>query len=423
MTQTYTNKAANTPNTPNTPNNIQESNPNTPHNPTATPSCTPTNTPTAVTITEAKTKRELKTFAQFANRLYRHSPQYVPDLETDIIHSFSPKHNPGLAVATAVPFLAWKDGQCVGRVAAIINRRANERWQTRTVRFGMLDFIDDIDVSRALIEKVAEWGRAQGMDQIEGPLGITDFDKEGMLISDFDRLSQIITTYNHPYYPQHMDRLGLEKAADWVQIRLTLPDAVPERYLKTAKLLQQMLSCHVRILTPREIRDTWGLRIFELLNQAYAPLFGFSEISPAQAQAFVDEYLPLLDVRMMPVVVDDNDNLLAAAVTMGSLSTSMQRTHGKLFPLGWAYLLWQIKVHHADTVDLMLIGVRPDLQGMGLTALIFSYLIPLYRKLGYRYAETGPQLENNVKELSQWRYLEHETIKRRRCYRWGSQTL
>ncbi len=370
-----------------------------------------------VIVTEATTRKELQRFARFANELYRHCPQYVPDLEMDIIQSFSPKHNPGLAFAHAVPFLAWREGKVVGRVAAIINHRANERWHTRTVRFGMFDFIDDIAVSQALLKKVACWGKAQGMDTIEGPLGITDFDKEGMLLSHFDRLSQIITYYNHPYYPQHMEQLGYEKAADWVQIRVTLPTEVPERYLKTTRLLQQMLSCHIRVLTKREVKEQWGQRIFALLNKAYAPLYGFSEISQEQVKAFVDAYLPLLDTRMMPVVVNDKGELLAAAVTMGSLSTSMQRTHGRLFPLGWAHLLWQIKVHHADTADLMLIGVRPDLQGMGLTALIFSYLIPLYREMGFRYAETGPQLEDNTKELSQWKYLDHEYIKRRRCYK------
>lgn len=390
---------------------------------TTPPQHTHPSTPTAtaeVIVREASSPKELRRFARFGNDLYRHCPQYVPDLEMDIIQSFSPKHNPGLSFARAVPFLAWREGKCVGRVAAIINHRANERWHTRTVRFGMFDFIDDLAVSRALLEKVAQWGKAQGMEQIEGPLGITDFDKEGMLISHFDRLSQIITYYNHPYYPRHMEQLGYEKVADWVQIRLTIPAEVPERYLKTSRLLQQMLSCHVRVLTKREVRQEWGQRIFALLNEAYAPLFGFSEISPDQVQTFINTYLPLLDTRMMPVVVNDKGELLAAAVTMGSLSTSMQRTHGRLFPFGWAHLLWQIKVHHADTVDLMLIGVKPELQGMGLTALIFSYLIPLYREMGFRYAETGPQLEDNTKELSQWKYLEHEYIKRRRC--WGSQT-
>ncbi len=381
------------------------------------PSHTSHTTQAEVIVTEATTRKELQRFARFANELYRHCPQYVPDLEMDIIQSFSPKHNPGLAFARAVPFLAWREGKVVGRVAAIINHRANERWHTRTVRFGMFDFIDDIAVSQALLKKVACWGKAQGMDTIEGPLGITDFDKEGMLLSHFDRLSQIITYYNHPYYPQHMEQLGYEKAADWVQIRVTLPTEVPERYLKTTRLLQQMLSCHIRVLTKREVKEQWGQRIFALLNEAYAPLYGFSEISQEQVKAFVDAYLPLLDTRMMPVVVNDKGELLAAAVTMGSLSTSMQRTHGRLFPLGWAHLLWQIKVHHADTADLMLIGVRPDLQGMGLTALIFSYLIPLYREMGFRYAETGPQLEDNTKELSQWKYLDHEYIKRRRCYK------
>ena len=356
-------------------------------------------------------------FIRFTDKLYADCAQYVPDLHSDVRDTFNPKKNAALQFVQLQPFIAFKDGSVVGRVVAIINPHANERWNNHVVRFGMIDFIDDREVSRALLEAVAAWGKERGMDTIQGPLGITDFDKEGMLLSDYDSLGAMTEIYNYPYYPEHMDALGFKKAVDWLQIRIATPPEVPAKYARVAKLSKELFGLHVRKLTAKEIFDGgYGERIFDLLNQAYAPLFGFTGFDKKQSMDYLRQYVPLIDLRMVPVIENDKGEIICVAVTMGSLSHALRRAKGKLFPTGWFWLLRALKWHREHTAGLLLIAVRPDYQGFGVNALIFDDLIPLYNQLDYRYAETGPQLETNVKELSQWKPLNPEMVKRRRCY-------
>jgi hypothetical protein len=298
----------------------------------------------------------------------------------------------------------------------IINQRANEKWQTKCVRFSMIEFIDDLDVSRALIDAVSEWGRSYGMTRIQGPLGITDFDKEGMLVEDFDMMGSPNTIYNHNYYPRHMEALGLEKEVDWVQIRINVPEEVPARYQRVAQYCREQMGLRVIKVTSRMVREDYGKKVFDLLNEAYAPLFGFTRFSDEQVDEFVHKYLPVVDLHLMPVVVDDKDNVVGVAVTMGALSQAMRKADGSLWPFGWYHLLKALKWKCEDNAEMLLIAVRPDLQGYGVNALFFEDLIPIYNKYGFRWAETGPQLEDNVRELSQWKPLHPETVKRRRCY-------
>lgn len=355
-------------------------------------------------------------FIRFTDKLYADCAQYVPDLHSDVRDTFNPKKNAALQFVQLQPFIAFKDGSVVGRVVAIINPHANERWNNHVVRFGMIDFIDDREVSRALLDAVAAWGKERGMDTIQGPLGITDFDKEGMLLSDYDSLGAMTEIYNYPYYPEHMDALGFKKAVDWLQIRIATPPEVPAKYARVAKLSKELFGLHVRKLTAKEIFNGYGERIFDLLNQAYAPLFGFTGFDKKQSMDYLRQYVPLIDLRMVPVIENDKGEIICVAVTMGSLSHALRRAKGKLFPTGWFWLLRSLKWHREHTAGLLLIAVRPDYQGFGVNALIFDDLIPLYNQLDYRYAETGPQLETNVKELSQWKPLNPEMVKRRRCY-------
>lgn len=358
----------------------------------------------------------MKDFIRFPNELYKDNHQYVPDLDIDVRSTFDAKKNPGLKFSDVQPFVAYSDGKPVGRVAAIINRHANETWKAQIVRFSMIDFVDDREVSKALIEAVAKWGRERGMDTIQGPLGITDFDKEGMLIEDFDKMAAMTEYYNYSYYQEHMKALDFEKAVDWVQIRVAVPREVPKKYARVSRLSKEMFGLHVRTLTRKEVRNGYGLKIFKLINQAYAPLFGFTPMSEGQVSEFVNMYLPLLNLDMVPVVENDKGELVAFTATMTSISHALRHTHGKLFPLGWFWLLRSLKWHPEHTAGLLLIAVRPDYQGLGVNALLFDHLIPVYNRLGIKYAETGPQLEDNVKEISQWKPLNPEFIKRRRCW-------
>lgn len=369
-----------------------------------------------VCIKSVSTRKDLEKFIKFPITLYAGNGQFVPEMANDVRDSFNPDKNHGLSFTEVQAFIAERDGKVVGRIAGIINSRANKKWNSSVVRFGYIDFIDDLEVSKALLDTVVEWGRERGMTEIQGPLGITDFDKEGMLVEDFDRMGSMIDIYNYPYYPKHMEAHGYSKITDWVQIRVEIPSEVPKRYARVAKLSSEMYGLKVRKVTLQEAYNGEGRRVFDLMNQAYAPLFGYSSFTPNQVDYFLKMYLPVADMELIPLVENDKGELVAAAVTMASMSKALQKSKGKLFPVGWWHMFKALKLKHEDTVNMMLIAVRPDMQGLGVNALIFNDLIPVYNKKGYKYAETGPQLEDNVKELSQWKPLNPEILKRRRCY-------
>ena len=371
-----------------------------------------------VYIKEVKTGREMDDFVHLPRRLYAGNPYYVPDLESDIRETFDPQKNAALEFSDIQAFMAYDEaGTPVGRIAGIINHRANEKWHTRNVRFGFIEFVDDIAVAAALLHAVEEWGRERGMDAIVGPMGIFDFDKEGMLVEDFDQLGSSITIYNPPYYPRYLEELGYVKEVDWVQARIEVPAEVPPRYARTAALAQEMYGLRVRKISVKEMLNGYGRKVFQLLNQAYAPLYGYTELMDRQIDDYVKRYLPIIDLRLVPVVENAEGELVGAAVTMSSLSRALQQSGGRLWPFGWWYLLRALRWKRSDKADLYLVAVRPDYQGLGVNALFFSDLIPIYNELGIRYAETGPQLEDNVKELSQWKPLHPTLGKRRRCYK------
>lgn len=364
------------------------------------------------------TKHEMDDFVQFPNKLYAHCPYYVPDLETDIYDFFDPKKNAGLEFSDVQPFLAYNEqGEVVGRIVGIINHHANQKWHTRNVRFGFIEFIDDKEVSASLLSAVEQWGKERGMECIQGPMGIFDFDKEGMLVEDFDQLSSMITIYNYPYYPQHLEVLGYEKEVDWLQVRVEIPQEVPPKYARVARLSKEMFGLHTHQLTNADIKRGYGKKVFDLMNEAYAPLFGFTEMPDKQIDAYLRQYLPLLDKRLLSMVENEQGELIGAAITMTSLSNALRKARGKLLPFGWFHLLRAMKWKREDKAELFLIAVRPDYQGLGVNALFFDELIPIYNEYGIRWAETGPQLEDNVKELSQWKPMNPSFTKRRRCYK------
>ncbi len=360
----------------------------------------------------------MKDFIRFPNRLYANCPYYVPDLDMDVRDTFDSRKNAGLEFSEIQPFMAYDAaGVPVGRIAGIINHRANAKWNTRNVRFSFIDFIDDQEVSGALLNAVEQWGRAHGMEAIQGPMGITDFDKEGMLVEDFDCLGSMNTLYNYPYYPLHLEALGYEKEVDWVQISIKVPSELPSKYVRVANFSKKLLGLRLRKLTDADIvKGGYGKKIFDLLNIAYAPLFGYTELSGRQMDDFIGQYLKLVDKQLMPVIENEQGELVGVAITMGSLSHALQKSKGRLFPFGWFYLLRALKWKREEKVEMLLIAVRPDYQGKGVNALFFEDLFTVYNNYHFQTAETGPQLEDNLRELTQWKLLDPSFIKRRRCY-------
>lgn len=373
----------------------------------------------SVEIKKVTTKSELKRFIRFNYEFYKDNPYSVPDLYDDMLNTFSPKKNAAFEFCEADYFLALRDGKIVGRVAAIINRRANETWNRRTVRFGWIDFVDDMEVSTALIDTVKQWGKERGMTEIEGPLGFTDMDAEGMLVEGFDQLSTMATIYNYPYYPQHMERLGLSKSADWVEMKIYVPDAIPEKHRRISDIIAKRYNLHIRKLnSKKEVRQSGVAHdIFRLINDAYTPLFGYSRMTERQIDQYVKMYVPVLDLRMVSIVENEQNEIVAVGISMASLSRALQKAKGRLLPFGWYHLLKALMWKRPKVLDLLLVAVRPDYQGKGVNALLFTDLIPVYKELGFEYAESNPELEMNEKVQNQWQYFKTEQHKRRRCFK------
>lgn len=373
-------------------------------------------TENVISVKPVTDKKGMDDFVHFPKALYRGVEQYVPDMDIDIRDTFKPKKNKSLAFTDIQAFVAYKGGEVVGRIAGIINHKANSIWNKQAVRFSMIEFIDDINVSKALLDSVVEWGRLREMTTIQGPMGITDFDKEGMLIEDFQLSGTFVEYWNPPYYKEHLEKLGYSKETDWLHIRFQVPEEIPARYARVSDYTKEMFGLKVVKKTKKELLHGYGIKVFELLNAAYAPIFGFSPFSPEQAKEFLLKYVPLLNMKMITFIENEKEELVCVAITIPDFSEGLKKSKGKVFPKGWYHLLKAIKWKQSDKAELMLIGIRPDMQGLGINAMVFTHLIPVYNKLGIKWCETGPQLENNVRELSQWKPLHPETVKRRRCW-------
>lgn len=371
----------------------------------------------SVEIRKVQTKKELKEFIHFANDLYKGDEYYAPSLISDDYNTFDPKKNGAFDFCQAQMFLAYKEGKVAGRVMAIINNRANETWKVKQVRYGWIDFINDEEVAKALLDAVAAWGKERGMTDIAGPLGFTDFDPEGMLVEGFERVATMIGIYNYPYYPQILEKLGYTKETDWMEYRITIPDELPERYYKYADIVIAKNKLNVRKVTRRMVnKENYGRKFFKLINETYYKLYGFSLLSDKQVDAYTKLYLGLLDTRMVSFIENENGELVAAGVTMPDLTAALQKCGGKLFPFGWFHLLKAIFWKPCDTLDMLLVGVREDYRGKGLNAVLVTDLYPRLKAMGFKYAETTAELETNDSIQAMWKYFEREQHKRRRVY-------
>ena len=375
----------------------------------------------AIEIRKVTNNQELKQFIRFYYDLYRGNKYAVPFLFFDEMNTLRRDKNPSFECCDAEYFMAYRDGKMVGRVAAIINRRANERWNRKEVRFGWFDFVDDLEVSSALLKAVEDWGKAKGMDEIAGPLGFTDMDREGMLIEGFEEIATMYVNYNYPYYPKHMEQMGgWQKDNDYMEYHVKVPEKVPEKFAKLSEMIERRHNLHTRKFTRHELVDEgMGREIFNMINETYKDLYGYSELSQNQINQLVDAYIKKADLNLVTGVVDGNDNnkLVGFGITFPSFARAMQKSrNGSLWPFTWWHVLRALKWHKTDTVDLLLIGVLPEYRAKGANALIFNELIQRFQDYGFKWAEAMQQMETNTGVQSHWQYLESRQHRKHRCY-------
>ena len=360
------------------------------------------------------TKSEIKKYVQFGIDLYKGNDCFVPPIVFDEIDTLLPEKNPAFDFCRAQSFMAYRDGKPVGRITAIINDVVNQRTGEKTMRFGWVDFIDDNEVVDALFKAAEEWGRNQGMTTIVGPLGFTDMDHEGMLVEGFDEMGTMATIYNYPYSPTHMERMGYAKEAGWVEFRIAIPEAVPDKYQRIADIVRKKFNLHtVKFTSRKKLKEKYGQALFDLINEAYDKLYGFSPLTQRQIDYYIGMYLSFLRLEDVSVIVDEDEKLVGLGITMPSFSRALQKSGGKLFPFGWWHILKAMR-GKTDTVDLMLIAVAKEYLNKGVNALLFADLIPGYIKNGYKWAESNPELEENSSVQLQWQYFDYHQH-RRRC--------
>ena len=376
----------------------------------------------AVQIKKVETRYDLKKFIEFHYDLYEGNAYDVPNLYSDELNTLRKDRNAAFDFCEAEYFLAYKEGRIVGRVAAIINHKANDKWGRKSVRFGWIDFVDDTEVSAALIKTVEDYGREKGMKEIVGPLGFTDMDPEGMLTEGFDQLGTMATIYNYEYYPRHIEAMdGFTTDNKYVEYKLYVPKTVPEKYAKVADMIQRRYNLHIRKLTKKDVFEGgYGNQIFQLINETYKDLYGFSELSDRQIEQYVNMYFPLADLSLITVIEDRgvNNKMVGMGISIPSLSRALQKCRrGRLLPFGWWHVLRAIKQHKTKYVDLLLLGVRPEYRAKGANALLFADLIPRYQAYGFEWGETQVEMETNESVQNQWGPLNPILHKRRKCYK------
>ena len=371
----------------------------------------------AVEIKQITTRREIKKFVKFGNDFYKDCEYFCPALIADEMNTFDPKKNPAFEVCENVLFLAYKDGELVGRIAGIVNHEANRKWGVKRVRFGWMDFIDDMEVSKALLDAVAEWGKSKGMDQLNGPVGFTDFDHQGLLIEGYEYLAPMASLYNYPYYEKHLDTYGLVKDNDWIEMQIFPPQELPERYARMAKIVEQRSRVRIdKVKNTKELVKKYGMTYMDVIDTAYQKLYNFQPLTDRQKKQYCESFFPLLNYDFITIVVNENDEIVAVGVGMPDISKALRKCKGRLFPFGWYHLLKELNSDHYETFDLLLIAVRPDYQDRGLNAVIFADQHPYFVKYGIKRVETTAIMETNFKNLGHWEFFPHKYHKRRRAY-------
>lgn len=375
-------------------------------------------TPQELRIARVTTKRMLRDFVEYPLSLYKDNPYYCPPLISDDLNALTPGKNASLEHCDLVCYLAYRGDRIVGRIAGIINHAANDRWGQNRARIGFLDFEDDEEVSEALISVVTDWAQGFGCDELAGPLGFTDMDREGVLVEGFSQVATFIEGYNYPYYAHHLERLGFEKDVDWYSFKIYPPRFVPERYRKGADIVRRRYGLEAFYVEDRkELVAKYANELFDLFNRTYSNLYGSSKLSDAEIQHLIDTFLPMINTDLIALVRRMADNkLVGFGVVMPSITKALQRSRGKLWPFGFIPILSALKRRHADVIDLMLIAVDPQYQAKGVNALIFELMIPTIHEYGVQYVESNLELEYNVHIQTQWNFFRKVHHKTHRCF-------
>jgi len=370
-----------------------------------------------VVIKEVKTRSQLRRFVNFPEKLYRKNPCYVPPLVFDQMDTLDRKRGAAKEFCDSVLYLAYKNGELAGRVAAIVNHLANKQWNHKEVRFGWYDFVEDKEVAAALMQKVEEFGRKYKMDSVVGPLGFTDFDPEGLLVEGFDELSTMALIYNYPYYVSYIEEMGFQKDADWIEFKVYIPERLPDRVERIADIISQRANVHLKPLTRKIVKDEdYGHKIFKIINDCYKDLYNFTILPDHMADKYLGFYLSILDLKYVSVVENENNEVVAFGITMPSIVRALQKCRGKMFPFGWWHLFKSLFWKREEGVEMLLVGVHPDYQNSGINSLVFADMFKKFSEAGVKWAETNAILETNLKNQGQFRDFEHDCKKRRRSY-------
>ncbi len=369
----------------------------------------------SVEIHKVESVKDLKKFIKFGIDLYKDNPFAAVPLLMDDLLNLKKGSNPALDFCEVIYFLAFRDGKIAGRIAGIINPVANSSWDKKFARFGWVDFIDDLDVTKALFSAVVDWARSKGMCQLQGPMGFTDFDHEGALIEGFDRPGTLATIYNHPYYIKHYEALGFVPEVDWKEYLITIPTKFPEKYDRMTEIVKRKYKLESKKFKSRkELVKGYSQKVFDLLNLCYKDLYGFSKLNPAQVDFYIKMYFSIFRLDTVSIVVDERDEVVALGIAMPSFTKALQKAKGNLFPFGWIYMLHAL--YKNDLLDLYLMAVHPEYQNKGVNSIVFSDIMHASTKNGYKFAESNPELEMNTKMSSQWNAWEHINHKRRRVF-------
>lgn len=371
----------------------------------------------ALEIREITTRKELKQFIEFTNTLYRECEYYCPPLFFDEMNCFDKEKNPALEVCDYKLWMAYRDGKAVGRIAGVVNYKANEKWGYKNARFGWFDFIDDLEVSKALLDKVTAWGKEKGMTAINGPVGFTDFDHQGLLLEGYEYLAPMASLYNFPYYVKHFDAYGLTKDADWIEIQVYPPTCCPERLNRIAEIVKERSKVRVdKVKNARELVRKYGIEYMDVIDVAYQKLYNFQPMTIKQKNYYKDMYFPILNFDFVTLVVNDKDEVVGVGVGMPDISEPLRKCGGHLFPFGWYHVLKALKAKQMDAFNFLLIAVRPDYQDKGINALFFQDQIPYINKYKIKRLETTAILETNTKNIANFTQFDHKMHKRRRAY-------
>lgn len=371
----------------------------------------------ALEIREITTRKELKQFIEFANQLYKDSPYYCPPLFFDEMNCFDKGHNPALEVCDYKLWMAFQNGKAVGRIAGVINHKANEKWGVKNVRFGWFDFIDDMEVSKALLDTVAQWGKENGMANLNGPVGFTDFDHQGLLLEGYEYVAPMASLYNFPYYVKHVDAYGLTKDADWIEFQIYPPECCPERLNRIADIVKERSKVRVdKVKNAKELVRKYGTSYMDVIDEAYQKLYNFQPLTDKQKKYYKDMYIPILNFDFVTLVVNEKDEVVGVGLGMPDISEELIKCRGHLFPFGWYHILKKFKAKQMDAFNFLIIAIRPDYQDKGINALFFQDQIPYINKYKIKRLETTAILETNTKNIANFTQFDHKMHKRRRAY-------